>query len=754
MATIINELNILAFAIAPVFYKLLFMSIAALCIGAVILLFRRFADSRISPAWKYALWLVMLVALAIPYRLQTEAAPLDPVARIQEVSYREEYDQVRKSQHDVINIEQPTPGQQAESDGLKTQAQTVFLKSLIFDVAIPLLWLSGAVALALFMLISRMRLVHRLKKHQPEAGGRYHSLLRDCKSALGIRRDVQLYIQDYIGSPALLGFVRPKIILPSYAEELSDESLKYILLHELSHHRRFDMLLHDFLLLLQTVYWFNPLVWLMFRYIRQDMELANDASVMRRIGNENGKAYSRSLVEVLGCCSRTRLTPKLLCVVNGKDNMERRLRMIKLGEHFKKRRFLVAAVSIAIICTVSILFLTQSPGSRDTMKWARKLSISDVKRIELVVMPSSENERYRLFEEDELGEVIALINQSKGKYLDNPEAIAGGAATLYITTQDGTRHRVTNIGNVQLFIDGDYYDAGYGWLSSWKYKKGNAPLPEDFSFEDNAEGEKLQAFKGLELYVWKSPELVENEEPYFTLLEGTNRSKEQEEIYDLDAATSDIRAIGQKLSRYGDGLYLQIYQMNEADFTKEQMMGFSDELMKYMPPNSSLSVGLFELPPSPTAEPEEPPVEAAEYFNKLGITVLLPENENWIGNPTYSIIDESIAQVEYYDKFVETDMVLRAGKEDIQTLSGITYSFDKKRTENWSARTFKGEDYIEIKVQYAVSGKEIKGVLASWSYKDVNYMLWGALSDKDMERSYGDVSPIAKTAVYVAQNMR
>lgn len=871
MATVLDGLNKLSLVIAPFFYKLLFMSIAALCIGIVIMLIRRFADNRISPAWKYTMWLVVLVALAVPYRPQTEFALLEPMAKVQEISYRSEYEGIRKNQHDFVDIEPSAPEQQTELIKLQEEVQAVFLKSLTFDVAIPLIWLSGAVVTALFMLISRMRLIHKLKQHQHETNTRHIALLQNCKAVLRVRGNVRLVTQDYIGSPALLGFVRPRIILPLYANEISDSDMEYILLHELSHYKRFDMLLNNLLLLLQAVYWFNPLIWIMFRFIRQDMELANDASVIKRIGNENSKDYLRSLVEVLRRYNNVTFAPKLLCMVDDKDSMARRIKMIKLGALFKKRRLLIAALSIAIICTVSILFLTQSPSSHATMKWAKNLSVSEVERIELVVMPGVENERYRLFKEDEFEDVIALINQSRGSHLTNPEELNGGAVTFYVTTKDGLRHTVTNIGNTQLFIDTDYYDAGYDWLSSWQYTRGNAPLPEDFSFEGNGKGGKLQSFKGLELYVWKNEKLTGSGEPYFTLLEGTNRNKEHAEIYNLDAAVFDIKAVGQALSRYDEGLHLSLYQMNETDFTKEQMSGFLDALMEYMPQNSSASIGLFELPLSSAAQeeqqlltfwvkPDEPaqgigkvaamqwlnsymgekvpgaqrisgytidrvtvlgyersesdseiedysihvriqygitaatadysspedgisgkgtfdglfremyvkmlgdgnfavvsvyPGKTAvlkaelEVFNKLGVFIHLPENENWIGSPTYRVIDETIAHVEYYDKFVKTDMVLRAGREDIRTLSGISYSFDVGREEHWSAGTFEDGSPIDIKVQCIISDKEMKGVLASWSYKGFNYALWGSISDKEV-----DISPIAKTAVYIANHMR
>ena len=138
-----------------------------------------------------------------------------------------------------------------------------------------------------------------------------------------------------------------------------------------------------------------------------------------------------------------------------------------------------------------------------------------------------------------------------------------------------------------------------------------------------------------------------------------------------------------------------------------------------------------------------------EDFDKLGITIKLPENTNWIEKPTYSIIEETVAQVEYYDKIADVDMTLRVGKEDIQTLSGINHSFDDKFVENWFARTEEDGSPIDIKVQYAISDEGMKDVFVSWNYKEFNYTLWGSMNDKD-----ADISPIAKTAVYIAQYMR
>lgn len=364
MITILNELNKLSFTLAPIFYKLLYMSLAALCIGVVIILLRRFADKRISPFWKRAMWILALICLAVPYRPQSNTALLNNVEQVQSLSFRENYDQVKIERHDYLAVNELTAENQAEFEKLQKDEQTAYWKSLVFDAALPLLWLFGLAVITILSVAGRIRLAYMLNKNKIGVNERYFTLLEKCKKRLGIKTKVDVIMQSYIGSPALLGVISPTIILPSFINDMDDDKVEYILLHELAHYKRLDMLYNYLLIALQAVYWFNPLIWVMFRFIRQDMELANDAYVLKHIGNENEKRYSASLVEVLARYNNIPLVPKLLCMVDGKENMERRIKMLKLGEKFKKRRFVIALGSIIVIGITAAVFLTTAGDTK------------------------------------------------------------------------------------------------------------------------------------------------------------------------------------------------------------------------------------------------------------------------------------------------------------------------------------------------------------------------------------------------------
>ncbi|MGD9677014.1 MAG: hypothetical protein AB7V16_01455 [Vulcanibacillus sp.] len=98
--------------------------------------------------------------------------------------------------------------------------------------------------------------------------------------------------------------------------------------------------------------------------------------------------------------------------------------------------------------------------------------------------------------------------------------------------------------------------------------------------------------KGLELYVWKNKDLTGNNDTYFTLLMGTNRNKDKNEIYDLGVAVNSIEELNQLLASYSTETELFIYQMNTVDFTKDEMSIIADKI-NFPVGNGVKTIGLW-----------------------------------------------------------------------------------------------------------------------------------------------------------------
>ena len=62
------------------------------------------------------------------------------------------------------------------------------------------------------------------------------NLLSDCEEKLKIKTRVELSCNPLLASPMLIGFFRPRIILP--VGEWEDKELSYIFVHELIHYKQ------------------------------------------------------------------------------------------------------------------------------------------------------------------------------------------------------------------------------------------------------------------------------------------------------------------------------------------------------------------------------------------------------------------------------------------------------------------------------------------------------------------------------------
>ena len=155
------------------------------------------------------------------------------------------------------------------------------------------------------------------------------NLLEDCKQAMGLRVPVTLVETPAVGSPSLFGFVRPRLLLPvGLTRSFSQEELRYVFLHELSHIKRQDILTGWLMTALQILHWFNPLVWLAFHRMRVDRELACDALALSYAKEEENQPYGRTIIKLLEGFGCSAWAPSMAGTVENKNQMKERISMI------------------------------------------------------------------------------------------------------------------------------------------------------------------------------------------------------------------------------------------------------------------------------------------------------------------------------------------------------------------------------------------------------------------------------------------
>ena len=357
---ILNKINILAYTVEPIFYKIIYMSVTAILIFGFIKLLQAIFKDKLLPKFRMMMWLVLIVSLAVPYRFESSVSVNENISKIQDISFREEYDEI--SYKEIIETQNPENSVEY-IENLSKQEDRMYIKSLVFDVILPLSWLVGIFVSFGFSFVSLRKLKSDLIEADKESI-LYNSLEKCCDN-LELSNKYRIFYSDKINSPAVLGVFSPKILLPYYIDVNEKITLENILMHELSHIKRKDHILNGILLLLQNIYWFNPIVKMMFRDMRNDMEFLNDEYVIKH--SDDAKTYIKSLIWVLAQSNGLSYKSNYLCMTDGAKNLERRINMIKNNKNSRNRIIASLAAIVLMFGFSACVMSEKSSANQDVI---------------------------------------------------------------------------------------------------------------------------------------------------------------------------------------------------------------------------------------------------------------------------------------------------------------------------------------------------------------------------------------------------
>ena len=282
--------------------------------------------------WWYWVWLLLALRLLIPYSAAWPQAPL-----VLEASEAQ-------TQVELTPVEAQTPAA-AQSPA---EAPTAGWKRW----AIPVYW-SGAGLFAGYYAINGLFFHRRLRRwSHPARRKQTLTILGQAQACLRIRRPVRLMVCPLLPGPALQGLFRPTVLLPT--EEMEPDDLALVFAHELSHLKCHDLWYKRLLLCVQGLHWFNPLVHVMARLARNDLELACDSRVVERQDARFRARYGYSLLKAAEA-GRGRDPVAALRMGGGKQALQRRLGHLFDGQPRREGLALVACVSAVLIFSGALL---------------------------------------------------------------------------------------------------------------------------------------------------------------------------------------------------------------------------------------------------------------------------------------------------------------------------------------------------------------------------------------------------------------
>ena len=317
-----------------VFLKLVNMSITAGWLVFVVLLLRLLLK-KAPKAIHCALWALVALRLLLPFSLESVFSLIPSTEPLPEEFLYAAAPQLNTG---ITSVDQALNPMIAES--LTPSELTSVNPTQIYSFIFSQIWILGMILMFLYALISYLVIRRKVR--------------------ISIRIDNTIRLCDHIGSPFILGIIRPQIYLPS---DLNPETAALVLAHEQAHLKRRDHWWKPLGFALLSVYWFNPVLWLAYILLCRDIELACDEKVVKDFDPVSKKAYSMALLE----CSIPRRMITACPLAFGEGNVKRRIKSVL---HYKKPAFWIVAVSVAACIIAAVCFLTDPATEAD--KWEER----------------------------------------------------------------------------------------------------------------------------------------------------------------------------------------------------------------------------------------------------------------------------------------------------------------------------------------------------------------------------------------------
>ena len=222
-----------------------------------------------------------------------------------------------------------------------------------------LVWMAGVIVLA-FRLGMSWRSAHRLAvRVASPAPAEWQVTVNRLAEAIGLRRAVRVLSTAAVEVPAVIGWLRPAILLPiSTLGGLSPTQLEMILAHELAHIRRHDFFVNMLQSVVETLLFYHPAVWWISRQVRVEREHCCDDMAVTICGNPIQYARALTVLEQL----RDRV-PATAVAANGGSLFQRVRRLVTRNDGNTVMNGWTAAA--AVVTLAAVVSLSSLPALAD-----------------------------------------------------------------------------------------------------------------------------------------------------------------------------------------------------------------------------------------------------------------------------------------------------------------------------------------------------------------------------------------------------
>jgi TonB family protein len=211
-------------------------------------------------------WATLPLSLVMPARLRTTVGP--PYAMASPAV-------ARTTPAVEVNISDTVVAGAPVRDAARDHSWPIDATGLLAWV-----WAVGALSSGVMLLIGFARLRSVASRAHEVHAEVWTRTREELQRVCGLTSRIRLLQSDHASLLVTWGWQRPTIVLPASAPAWSEERVRLVLAHECAHIARSDWIVQVFAEALRALCWFNPLMWLACRRLRDESERACDDVVL------------------------------------------------------------------------------------------------------------------------------------------------------------------------------------------------------------------------------------------------------------------------------------------------------------------------------------------------------------------------------------------------------------------------------------------------------------------------------------------
>ena len=329
-------------------------------------------NKSFSKTWQYYIWLVVAARLLLPVTspFNLVGGLMQPVEKLwmetetgEQGGYRLQeaagsgrqaggLAATEENNMSVAEVKSASAVKETIPSFMEQSPIAMWLQTLAFGIWLSVIWLAAAVILFIHRLWAWRKFCADLRNGWvPVENKAILESLEKQKAKLGITGKVPVYCNPGVSSPMLSGVWKPCIVLPE-AEPIQDRT-DYVLLHELVHLKRHDLLYKWLVQLCICIHWFNPFLRRLETETGKACELACDEAVLKMLDKRERRNYGDTLLSAM-CPPGEQKAPAAM-LSEGKEQLKERLGAIMVYRKVTAGKKVLGCLAAVLIgwCAIS-----------------------------------------------------------------------------------------------------------------------------------------------------------------------------------------------------------------------------------------------------------------------------------------------------------------------------------------------------------------------------------------------------------------